>query len=410
MEAELPPQLDLADLVDGPFLVTFTAHLPFPVGIPNDLGHTISFDAPFRDPAATAQFGERPFVNIRVFEIAESGLPSWRKGTHAAIEWFYGVRLDDDPDQRYGEDSFLSRDQWVTLETPHAVVDGEDAATDRGFTFHRCLNTFNYFLQATLILTRDIRIRTISSHDLRPVVLIGAIPLGQPWRLLSTMYMHPEAHDKSVLTVDRPFTQDQLNEGLHAIATHRPYMTTMVWRSRAQRALRQTGDASDSIVSFQVAAESLLFDTYRMLLIDEGLSSTELATELDRDVPFKSLLTRILPRKLGGQWDTTRAGSAVSEYWAKLYLVRNSIIHTGMQPHGGHANDAQRAYWGLRDHLEERLWAKHAIYPRTVLVRIGKEGLETRGWLTARMRCFIEQIEKESGPWYWPHDLAGRPK
>jgi hypothetical protein len=65
---ELPPQLELAELVDGPFVATFTAHLPFPVGIPNKLGHSISWNFPFKEEAAKESFGERPFVNIRVFE------------------------------------------------------------------------------------------------------------------------------------------------------------------------------------------------------------------------------------------------------------------------------------------------------------------------------------------------------
>ena len=55
-EPAVPPQMDLSSLVDGPFVVTFTAHLPFPVGIPNDLGHIISFDARFKDQEVRAQF------------------------------------------------------------------------------------------------------------------------------------------------------------------------------------------------------------------------------------------------------------------------------------------------------------------------------------------------------------------
>lgn len=378
------------------------------MGIPNDLGHSIWLRAPFADPTAEAAFA-RPFINIRLFEIAESGLPTWRTGTHAAIKKFYGVDLDHDPDGRYGEDQFTARDQWVTLETPHAVVAGEDESADPAFAFHRCLGALNLFLQATLLLTRDIRVRTVSSHDLRPVVVIGAKPRSAPWRLLSTMYMHPESQPESVLTLDKPFTQDELNEALTAIGTNRPFMMTMVWRSRAQRSLRQTGDASDSIISFRIAAESLLFDTYRMLLVDEGMTSDAITAELERDIPFKSLLTRIFPQKLGGQWDITRPQSAVGRYWKDLYLVRNEVIHAGLQAHGGQADEAQKAYWGLRDHVEERLWATHTRYPRSLLVRLGEAGLADRGWLTAGLRRLIEQTESEPGPFYWPYDQAGRP-
>ena len=302
----------------------------------------------------------------------------------------------------------MEHDQWVTLETPHAPIEGEDPKVDRGFAFHRCLNMFNIFLQAALYLTGDIRIRQISSHDLRPVVVIGALTKGKEWRSLSDMYMHPEARPKGLLTTDDSFSQEEFNSGLHAIVTDKPYLTTITWRSRAQRALRQTGDAADAIISFQVAAESLLFDTYRMLLVDEGCSSADISSQLTAEIPFKSLLTKKLPAKLGGQWDVTHEGSAVGEYWKNLYRIRNSIVHAGLHVHTGHAEEAQKAYWGLRDYMEARLWAHHNSYPRTLLARIGEKQLAERGWLTNSMRRLIDEVKNGPQPYYWPHDLRAQ--
>ena len=404
MQVAAPSHPDLSQGIDGPFVVTFTAHLPFPVGIPNDLGHTIWLYHPFVD-RRYAEVYKRPFVNIRVFDLPKSGLPVWREGTHQALRHFYGFNMEEDPTDRYGEDQFIEHNQWVTLETPWSELEGYPADP-----FHRALGTFNGFLQATLILTKDIRIRRISSHDLRPVVIIGAKPHRDKWRNLGAMYMHPEAQDDSVLTIDRPFDQDELNDALAAIITQRPYMTTMVWRARAQRALRQTGDGADAVISFQIAAESLLFETFRMMLVDEGLTSVQIATELERDRPFKRFFTDIFPAKLGGNWHTDHLGTPVGIYWSDLYLVRNSIIHAGMIAHTGHAEAAQKAYWGLRDHLENRLCINHKKYPRTVAVRLGRDGLEQRGQLTRWMRDFIDKAEAEPGIWYWPHDLAGRTK
>jgi hypothetical protein len=207
-----------------------------------------------------------------------------------------------------------------------------------------------------------------------------------------------------------PFNEDDLNNARAAMSTGYPYLTTILWRSRAQRALRLTGDPADTIISFQIAAESLIYDTYRMLLIDEGHSSTEIADLLRHEVQFKSMLTNLLPAKLGGQWDVTRAGSPVCLYWNDLYLVRNAIVHTGFKAHGGHADEAQAAYRALRDHLEERLWAKHTSYPRSVLARFGRSALEAQGrWVRAMQDC-AARFESEPGPWHLPHDLAGRPR
>jgi hypothetical protein len=402
VDPEIPQPPDFSKDVDGPFIITFTAHLPFPVGIPNELGHGIWLRQPF-ESADYATAYKRPFVSIRVFDQPHSGLPVWQKGTHDALKRFYNFDLEEDPAKRYGEDTFVQHNQWVSLETPWGAVEGEE--TD---PFHRCLAAFNLFLHATQLLTRDVRVRQVSSHDLRPVVIIGALPKNGTWRLLTTMYMHPEAQDESTVSGDKPFDQDELNGALSAIATRKPFLTTALWRARAQRALRQTGDGADAVISFQIAAESLLFETYRMLLIDEGLSSAEVETELNRDRPFKRFFTEIFPLRLGGDWHIDHPGTPVSTYWRDLYLVRNSIIHTGMVAHTGHAEVAQKAYWGLRDHLEDRLWANYRKYPRTTFARLGEEGLEKRDGMTAWMRKFIKLAEAEPAPWHWPYDLAGR--
>lgn len=395
---------DLASGIDGPFVVTFTAHLPFPVGIPNNLGHTIRMYHPFLDEDYRVAYGT-PFVNIRLFDLPESGLPAWRRGTDAALEALYGSVLPLDVTERYGEDKYVEHNQWVSLETPYGRIQGDDAADP----FHRCLAVFNGFLQAVLIMTRDVRVRFISSHDLRPIVIIGALEAGRPWRMLAAMYMHPEATPESVLTVEKPFSQDELNQTMGAIVTGRPFLRTMLWRARAQRALRQTGDSADAIISFQIAAESLLFETYRMILIDEGLSSGMVSIELATDRPFKSFFTKVFPDRLGGNWQITNPSVPSGRYWAELYERRNSIIHAGAITHTGHAEDAQQAYWGLRDHLEERLWANHKVYPRTLYARLGWKQLEEKGWLTQWMRAFIERANAEPKPWYWPWDLAERP-
>jgi hypothetical protein len=73
-------------------------------------------------------------VNIRVFDLPQSGLPAWEKGAHAALKYFYNFDLQDDAARRYGEEAFTERNQWVTLETPWGALQGYDADQ-----FHRCL-------------------------------------------------------------------------------------------------------------------------------------------------------------------------------------------------------------------------------------------------------------------------------
>lgn len=301
-----------------------------------------------------------------------------------------------------------AHDQWVTLETPCAPTAADLERDDPAFAFHRCLFAFNGSLRGVQAATRDVRIRPIVSHNLRPVVVVGALLPSRRWTFLTALLMHRESRPHPLPPEGGPVTEAQLNAGLKAVITQQPYLTTSLWRSRAQRALRQNGDSADAIISFQVAAESLLFDTYRMILVDEGLSSAEIENTLNLELPFKWLLVKTMPSKLGGQWGVTRSGTAVRDYWQKLYLVRNSVVHAGFEPHGGHAEEAQEGYRQLRDHVEERLLAKSTLYPRCVLVRFGSERLEGRGLLARRMRRLMDAFADEPGPWYWAFDAAGR--
>lgn len=394
--------------IQGPRIYTFAAHLPFALGLPDQLGHTITFDSPFADPQDTDLFGPRVFTDIRVFTQLTPGLPAWSPGVTDALRHFYDFELDDDPGARYGEDDVSAHEQWVSLETPGAPTAAELAEEDPGFAFHRSLQALNLFLRVLYIHTHDIRIRPVTTHDLRPVVVLGAWTRDRRWHHLTDMLMHPEAGHDALPPDAPPITEAQLKSGLAAIGTGKPYLMTSLWRARAQRALRRRGDAADAIISYQVTAESLLFDTYRLLLVDEGISAGNLDRKLENELPFKTLLTRELPPLLGGSWDVTRTGSLVGDYWHKLYLVRNRIVHAGLEPHGGHAADAEAGYRALRDHLENRLRANRTRYPRTVLARLGPDGFADGERVSRRMGETLASIEAEVGPWYWPYDQAGR--
>jgi hypothetical protein len=187
-----------------------------------------------------------------------------------------------------------------------------------------------------------------------------------------------------------------------------PYRETAAWRSRAQWLERYAGQTVESIVTYQIAAESLLWETWRMLMVDDGASSSEIVLLAAKDIPFKQLLTKELPAKLGGSWDVTRSASKIGCYWQNLYQVRNQIVHGGFEPPELAANLAHMGYRALRDHLEARLRAKCRAYPRTLLARVGEKQLKERGWMTHWMQAFTETAKEEPRPYWLPRDLAGR--
>jgi len=186
---------------------------------------------------------------------------------------------------------------------------------------------------------------------------------------------------------------ERLNSALSALLAGEPFIQTRQWKARAERR-RYEGDSADSVISFQIAAETLLYATWRMLMVDEGLTADEIATETARDLPFKSLLVRELHGKLGGTWDVTRPSSPVGAYWANLYERRNQILHAGYQPHDGDSEEAEKAFLELEKFVEERLWHNHKEFPRTLLVKLGREELQKRGWMTKWMAGFVSQVQE----------------
>jgi hypothetical protein len=216
------PADDYAAEVDEPFVYTFTAPLPFPLGIADNIGHTIRLHESYADPADTELFGPLPKIDIRVFTFEEDGLQMWPAGTNEALRHFYGHELRADPDERYGTGELKSGSQWVNLETPAAPTETELESDDGVFAFHRCLLALDLFLRGVQVATGDLRIRPITSHDLRPIVIVGAMRRDDDWQLLTSMKMHPEATPAPLLRSGAPITEDELNGALNALQRASP--------------------------------------------------------------------------------------------------------------------------------------------------------------------------------------------
>jgi hypothetical protein len=123
------------------------------------------------------------------------------------------------------------------------------------------------------------------------------------------MLMHPDAKERPLTS--RPVAQhvDELNQALSSVIDQVPFVRARQWRARAERR-RYEGDAADSIVSFQIAAEILLYELWGLLLLEESVAATEV-TRRRSGLPFASLLNRELPIRLGGSWDLSRGRAPV---------------------------------------------------------------------------------------------------
>lgn len=399
---------DVFEGLTGPHLATFTGRIPFLLGVPDDLGHTISSSHPFVDPDAARVFGSRPIVNIRGFAQRTAGIATRAAGASGALRHFYNRDFPSGTAERFAETELASYEQWVTLETPAALAADEDPADD-AYTFHRCLACFNIFIRSVMVATQDPRLRPVVQHDFAPAVTIGALMLDSgTWHHITDLMLFPDfPHQQDMLEKPR-FTEAEFVSGLRRIQHQAPFIRALFWQARVEDAMRRTGDAAGAIVGLQTAAEALLFDTYRMLLVDEERTKDEIDAELAAEPTFSTLVKTLLKDRLGGQWDPTSSSTPVGRYWTTLYQLRNDVVHRGFEAHMGHAEQAKVVYEDLVGFVADRLRSRCRRYPRTLLALLGEDALRDRGWLSASMRSFVIGLRAEPGYFFQPWDQAGR--
>ncbi len=142
---------------------------------------------------------------------------------------------------------------------------------------------------------------------------------------------------------------------------------------RAERR-KHEGDAADAIISFQTAAETLAYELWALLLADEGLSEAEIASCREAGLSFRSLLSCELAHRLGGQWDLSSDRPAVGRYWARLYVMRNRVVHAGYLPHDGDADEAEAAFVEFDRFLDYQLRSKAKQFPRAARAKLEGPG------------------------------------
>lgn len=243
------------------------------------------------------------------------------------------------------------------------LLEGEDPA-DGAYAFHRSLSALNVYLQA-FALARDVdAVRPVSARELRPIVIIGTLALGEDWKPWSEMLMHPDAKERPLGRRSVGQHTAGVNKAMETILAWNPFVRSWQWKSRAERR-RYEGDNADAVVSFQIAAEVLLFELWALLLFEEGRPAAEIH-ELRDNTSFSTLVRTELAQRLGGTWDTSRPKAAIGRYWNDVYELRVNVVHGGYLPHDGDAETAERAFRGLEAFVEERLQTRAKRYPLAV--------------------------------------------
>jgi hypothetical protein len=398
-----PPE---PDVPGGPVILTFTLRLPFVLGITDAGYQDVAFRGSWANPDDIAHFGKTPIVRLRLHNEPTDGTEFLPKLAGNALRGFYG-----DAEGLPGTEEFPpvpgAYEQWVTLETPSARLASEDPE-DGAYAFHRSLEALNLVLYSMELSMTDLKISTVSTREVGAIVYCGALIAGSnKWVRLSDLLMHP---DRFPITPE-PLSYESLNRQLSSSFTDiyngRLFLVSASWYNRARRAFGLRGDNADTIVSLQTAAESMMYDLLRGLLVDDGKTTAEISSCVNSELHFRTLLTRTLPPLLGGDWKLT-GGGTLAIYWQTIYLVRNRVVHAGYTPTIREAEQALEAFLKVREYVSELLWAKHGKYPRTLLAKVGENGLVRRGWMSEPMRQQCHALKAEPSPFYWPRDIAAR--
>jgi hypothetical protein len=402
------PAPEPAEEPKGAVTFTFACRLPFQLGLV-DGGVLTSAQqgVRFADPNDIAHFGDVPYVRIRICNVDTEGFDIYPSELDDALGKLYRRDPAGEPlGPKWGH-GLGTYEQWVSLETPGGRTE-DDTPGDLAYAFHRCLRTLDHFLRAHQVAFKDVRVHPVTTQELGPIVWRGAYGADGVWIDLGPILMHPEALPYSPAPVVSEENNQKLTQAMRALDSRYPFVMTLLWHQQALRQRRDLGDRALSIVSLQTAVETMIYDLWRMLLIDKGRAAAQITKVVDADAPFASIIRTRMPGLLGGPWDTSQPTTPVGAYWNSVHDIRNRIVHSGYIPGTREADAAFAAYKGFEEFINERLWQRHLQYPRTVLAKVGVEGMRRRSWHSAPLQLLIQQFFAESLPWFWPSDLAGR--
>lgn len=293
----------------------------------------------------------------------------------------------------------------------------DDAALDKAgdhtarlsIWFERCLQAINRVVRSYCqVVGGDVAAYPIAKESLDGRITCRLLNLGTgEWLAEQSFGLHyrDQLRPAGELTVDQcRAVTDYVTLTLVSEFEAQPH-PFLLQRDLHHRALQLVlgGDYAAALVTLQSSAELLLRNTYRMILVDIGETSSIIDSAVS--CRWDDLIFQRLPRQLGGNW--SKRDSSVGAYWSSVYLVRNRIVHAGRVPLWTEARMAVDGYNRLEELLVERLLAQRVRYCRTVVALLDPPSDDHN--ISRRFAQKVEGLRQEPKPFWLPRDLAGRP-
>jgi hypothetical protein len=165
----------------------------------------------------------------------------------------------------------------------------------------------------------------------------------------------------------------------------------------SQRALSVTFDNTAAVIEAHIATEVLLDATLLVAAWEEGESPVTVASWFK--LALSSRVRTLYSTRFGGSWDTTNHRTAIGRWARDTRDLRNSVVHAGLRPTDGQAEDAIRGMGALEDFVKSRLIERRKRYPRTALLLLGVPGFTKRDAFVGWIKRFIEEIAPTEPDW-----------
>ncbi|MDN5768456.1 MAG: hypothetical protein L0H96_09270 [Humibacillus sp.] len=353
--------------------VAFTYAFPLPFQIPVPDG--FAWDATFADwqfCPCQGQATHEPVVTATVQRLDVPMAQLLPGDTVKAMKAFYGHDLETYVSISNSEVPYAR--SYVSLETPPFLLttDPHDCATaSREDAWHfwllRSVPALNAMIRAAGTVTQDHSLVEVDYRDLGHLVIQGARLEDNSWVPLGPMFLNLETGGpREPLDAQWAFG---LEIRFFHWANDYPFVKARFFRQKAANDRFIRGDLLSAIISLNTAAEVMLFDAYRLILIDQGAQTEEGITDQAHAMNFSALVKTTLPQLLGGNW----RGPALTAFWDDLYKRRNSAVHAGVIPAENDVLAAEEAFDGLETFLGERLTAKWKTFPRALMCLLGED-------------------------------------
>lgn len=377
----------------------FAFRLPFDLPVPTGSAFGLRRSPDPDEPMWVMLMVHR--VNV---ELAAAALAPYERGLAVLLG-------EAEPDLNEGS----SAQTWILAHTLNVGFDDEPFEVSLlpgggiSIGFERCLRAINMVCDASRLVARDIYSRPLTKDSLDPKIVwfeeddeTGVLADRHEMRL------HKRAYNPRTVVPDPEEMHQLLSEAvsrrLESEAAMQPH-PLLVPRLLALQAGAQRwyGEASASIITLHAAAETLLGGLYRLLLVDQGLDSTEIKNRMHAS--FKSVLRTHLPAHLGGRW--TGLGTVPEQYWTDVYGVRNALVHEGEEPSWWTFNTAAKSYDALVEFVDERLLVGWRNHPRALIAWCEPWAGGTMA-LPPAAQPIADALRQERHPYWLPCDLAGR--